>query len=145
MAIARKKTVLIMINWVHVNVSATSTPGINVMVTIFGDFEQFSAKIALFLKNNAMAIFSALISIFYVKITIFSNYFFEQYFPMHNVGPRTLDRRLRLCEDGQLHHEDGHEAAAAHPAHLGGAGHEEEQKSRRKRGGWRLMAVLKGD
>ena len=36
----------------------------------------------------------------------------------------TFNRRFRLRQDGQLHHEDGHEVATAHPPDVGGARHQ---------------------
>ncbi len=38
----------------------------------------------------------------------------------------TFNRRFGLRQDGQLHHEDGHEVATAHPPHVGGTRHQRQ-------------------
>ena len=46
----------------------------------------------------------------------------------------TIHRRFRLRQDGQLHHEDRHEAASAHPANLRRAGHQRPEKGHSESG-----------
>jgi hypothetical protein len=66
-------------------------PGVDVMITIFGDFSQFSAtKLAFFLNTNVMIIFFQNLALFWVKIAnFFAEFFVENILKNHNIGPRT--------------------------------------------------------
>jgi hypothetical protein len=59
------------------------------MITIFGDFRQFSAaKLAFFSKTNVMINFSIINLCFESKTPIFSWFFWRKYLKNHNIGPR---------------------------------------------------------
>jgi hypothetical protein len=70
------------------------------MITIFGDFRQFSAKkLAFFSKTNVTIIFWHNLSSFVLsqKRQFFHNFFRQKYFKNHSIGPwssggRDVDR-----------------------------------------------------
>jgi hypothetical protein len=66
--------------------------GVYVMITIFCDFSQFSAKkLAFFLNTNVMINFFKNLALFCVKSAKFLVKFFgEKYFKNHNIGPWTM-------------------------------------------------------
>jgi hypothetical protein len=62
--------------------------GADVMITIFCDFSQFSAKkMAFFLNNNVMIYFFQKLDLFWVKNAIFCKIFRRKYFKNHNISP----------------------------------------------------------
>jgi hypothetical protein len=64
-------------------------PGVDVMITIFSDFCQFSAKkLAFFSKTNVMIICFQNLALFWVKNANFFAKFFGEIFLNHNIGPR---------------------------------------------------------
>jgi hypothetical protein len=66
-----------------------SVPGVDVMITIFGDFSQFLAKkLAFFLNTNVMIKFFQHLALFRVKNANFIVKFFgENILKNHNIGP----------------------------------------------------------
>jgi hypothetical protein len=74
-----------------------SAPGADVMITIFCDFRQFSAKNAVFLKNQCydqnFEKFSFVLS---RKRQFFRRIFQQKYFKNHNIGPRHCNKMPRL-------------------------------------------------
>jgi hypothetical protein len=64
-------------------------PGVDVMITIFGDLWQFSAKkLAFFSKTNDMIKILHNSASFWVKNAYFSaEFFWRKYFKNHNIGP----------------------------------------------------------
>jgi hypothetical protein len=65
--------------------------GVDVMITIFGDFSQFSAKkLAFFLNTNVMINFFQNIPSFVLsqKRQFFHKNFWQKYLKNHNIGPR---------------------------------------------------------
>jgi hypothetical protein len=67
----------------------SSLPGVDVMITIFGDFRQFSAKkLAFFSKTNVMIKFLHILALFWVKnANFFTEFIGENIFKNHNIGP----------------------------------------------------------
>jgi hypothetical protein len=63
--------------------------GVDVMITIFCDFRQFSAKkLAFFSKPNVMIKFLHYLALFWVKnANYFAKIFGENIFKNHNIGP----------------------------------------------------------
>jgi hypothetical protein len=70
----------------------TSTlPGVDVMITIFCDFRQFSAKkLAFFSKTNVMMKFLFNLALFRVKNAKFCWFFWRKNFKNHNIDPSLL-------------------------------------------------------
>jgi hypothetical protein len=66
-------------------------PGVDVMITIFCDFSQFSAKkLAFFSKTNVMIIFFQNLASFRVKnANFFANFLAKIFKKNHNIGPRS--------------------------------------------------------
>jgi hypothetical protein len=74
----------------HKNCNFTTLkPGVDVMITIFGDFSQFSAKKWRFFQKPMLWLkFCILLSLFWVKnANFFRNFFPRKYFKNHNIGP----------------------------------------------------------
>jgi hypothetical protein len=64
------------------------TPGVDIMITIFCDFCQFSAKkMALFSKTNVMIKFLHNLALFSVKMSFLADFFRRKYLKNHNIGP----------------------------------------------------------
>jgi hypothetical protein len=82
-------------------------PGVDVMITIFGDFCQFSAKkLVFFSKINVMiTIFAKTSSSFSKKRRYFCSIFRRKYLKNHNFGPRSRKQffysalRIKTCFD----------------------------------------------
>jgi hypothetical protein len=69
-------------------------PGVDVMITIFSDFWQFSAKkLAFFSKTNVMITIFAKFAVVWAKNTnIFAKNFRRKHLKNHNIGPRYFCR-----------------------------------------------------
>jgi hypothetical protein len=67
-------------------------PGTDVMITIFCDFWQFSAKELAFLSKNNVMIKIEFIYVLSQKRQFFRWFFRRKYFKNHNIGPWTLSR-----------------------------------------------------
>jgi hypothetical protein len=69
--------------------------GVDVMITIFCDFWQFSAKkLAFFSKINVMIKILHNLALFYVKTPIFFWIFRWKYLKNHNIGPGSYNARI---------------------------------------------------
>jgi hypothetical protein len=70
-------------------------PGVDVMITIFCDFPQFSAKkLAFFQKPTLWSIFFKIWLCLESKTPIFRKIFLRKYFKNHNIGPRLKATKL---------------------------------------------------
>jgi hypothetical protein len=64
-------------------------PGVDVMITIFGDFCQFfGEKMAFFSKTDVMIKILHYLALFLVKNANFLQFFSAKIFKNHNIGPR---------------------------------------------------------
>jgi hypothetical protein len=65
-------------------------PGVDVMIKIFGDFRQFSAKKLAFSQKPMLwsKFLHNLLALLRIKNAIFCNFFRRKYFKNHNIGPR---------------------------------------------------------
>jgi hypothetical protein len=76
-------------------------PGVDVMITIFCDFLQFSAKLAFFSKTNIRVNFFHNLALFRVKnANSFTDFFLRKYLKNRNIGPR----RQTFCADNFVGH-----------------------------------------
>jgi hypothetical protein len=67
-------------------------PGVDVMITIFYDFCQFSAKKMPFFSNaNVMINFLQKLAVIWEKTQIFRQIFRQKYLKNHNIGHRVGD------------------------------------------------------
>jgi hypothetical protein len=89
--------------WLH--------PGVDVTITIIGDFCQFPAKkMAFFSKTNVMITFSAKLPFILGKNAyFFAKFFCENIFKNHNIGPGWKKKKFQEKEEEE---EEGSNANA---------------------------------
>jgi hypothetical protein len=75
-----------------------SDQGVDVMITVFCDFDNFwRQKLAFFSKTNVMINFLHNLALFWVKSTNFSaEFFWWKYLKNHNIGPRLMPRSQNI-------------------------------------------------
>jgi hypothetical protein len=86
-----------------VHLRGGSEPGVDVMVAIFCDFWQFSAKkIGVFLKNQCYdQLFSKFSFVLSQKHQFFRRIFRQKYFKNHNIGPGFFEKMAQNVAQSQ--------------------------------------------
>jgi hypothetical protein len=74
--------------YLHSRIGSRLKPGVDVMIPIFCDFRQFSAKkLAFFSKTIVMTKILENPAVVWAKMPFFANFVWRKYYQNHNIGP----------------------------------------------------------